>query len=84
MLMTCLVIIIQRANAGLLLILDDLFAQDFKLKLHKVNLLLQIYNIVVCGIHVGVVAKLTYSRLLLLLASEVHSDCRLIAAGVTK
>jgi len=74
MLMTGLVIIIQGANTGLLLILNDLFAQDFKLELHKVNLLLQIYNIVVGGVHVGIVAKLAYSRLLLLLASKVHSD----------
>lgn len=74
MLMTCLVIVIEGPDARFLLILNDLFAQDFKLELHKVNLLLQIYNIVVGGVHVGIVAKLAYSRLLLLLASKVHSD----------
>lgn len=84
MLVTCFVIIVEGADAGLLFILDDLFAEDFELKLHKVDLLLQIDNVSVGGVHVWVLPKLSHGRLFLLLASEVHSYGRLVACRIAK
>ena len=71
--MTCLVIVIQATNSTLLLIFNDLLSEDFKLKLHKVDLLLQVNDILISLVHVRVVTQLPWSQLLLLLATEVHS-----------
>ena len=71
--MTCLVIVIQATDSTLLLIFNDLLSEDFKLKLHEVDLLLQVNDILISLVHVRVVTQLPRSQLLLLLATEVHS-----------
>ena len=84
MLVRGLVIIIEATNAGLLLILDNLLSQNLKLKLHKVDLLLQVDDVVVGCIDVRVISELAGSLLLLLLSSEIHCDGRLITCAVAE
>ena len=69
-----LIVIVEAANARLLLILDHFFPQNFEFQLHEVDLLLQVDDVVICGVDVGVLPKLAGSLLLLLLATEVHCD----------
>ena len=61
--MGCFVIIVQISNARLLFVFLDLFAKDFELKLHEVDLLLQVYDILVRWVDVWVIAELTWSLL---------------------
>jgi hypothetical protein len=49
MLMRRLVVVVQRANARLFLIVYHFLFQNFELELHKVDLLLQVCNIIVLG-----------------------------------
>ena len=84
MLMRGLVIIVEATDAGLLLVLDHLLSQDFQLELHEVDLLLQVDDVVVRGINVRVLTELAGSLLLLLLASEIHGDGRLVAGAIAE
>ena len=79
-LMGRLVIVVQAANARLLFVFNDFLSQNFELKLHEVNLLLQVDDVLVSGIHVGVAAELAWLLLALLLASEVHRRGRVVAS----
>ena len=72
MLVTGLIIVVQAANAALLLIFDHLLTQDFELQFHEVDLLLQVDDVLIGLVHVRVATELPRSELLLLLASEVH------------
>lgn len=84
MLVTRLIVIIKVAYARLLLIFDYLFTQNFKLKLHEVDLLLQIDDVIVHGVHVGVGSQLAWILLLFFLSSEVHRHRRIISTAVAE
>jgi len=71
MLMRCLLIIEEAANAGLFLILNNFLLQDFELKLHKVDLLLKISNVFVLNARVWISSKSIF--FCLILTSELDS-----------
>jgi len=82
--MGCFVIIVQISNARLLFVFLDLFAKDFELKLHEVDLLLQVYDILVRWVDVWVIAELTWSLLFFVLTTEVHHDSGLVSRAVSE
>ena len=84
MLMRCFIVIVETANARLLLILDDLLAQDLQLKLHEVDLLLQVDDVIVGGVDVGVLAKLTRCQLFFLLSAEIHRNCGIVSGVIAE
>jgi len=69
-----LIVVVHASNARLLLILDDLLAQDFELQLHEMDLLLQVNDIIIGCIDIRVLPELARIQLLLLLTTEVHGD----------
>ena len=56
MLVACLVIIIKSTDTCLGGVINHFLSQDFELKLHEVNLLLQIDDVFVCIVDVWVLA----------------------------
>ena len=83
-LMRSLFVVKETANARFLLIFGHFLSQDLEFKLHKVNLLLQVHNVLVSGIHVGVVPQLPRRELLLVLAPKVHLHCGLVVLAVSE
>ena len=79
-----LVVIVETPNAALLLIFDHFLPQDLQLQLHKVDLLLQVDDVVISGVNVRVLTKLAWRQLLFLLAAEVHSDGGLVTTTVAE
>ena len=53
-LVTRLVVVVERADATLALVLDHLVPQNLHFQLHKVNLLLQVADVLVLHVHVRV------------------------------
>ena len=84
MLVRCLVVIVQTANARLLLVLDDLLPENLQLKFHEVDLLLQVDDVFVCRVDIGVGAKLTRCKLLFLLTTEVHGRSAVVTRAATE
>ena len=84
MLMARLVVVIKIANAGLLHILKDLLSQYLQLKFHEVDLLLEVDDVLVRVVLVGVFAKSARILLFLLLTSELHSYTSVVAGVVAK
>ena len=82
--MGCFVIIVQISNARLLFVFLDFFAKDFELKLHEVDLLLQVYDVLVRWVDVGVIAKLAWSLLFFVLTTEVHHSGGLVSRAVSE
>ena len=83
-LMARLVVVIKIADAGFLLILKDLLPQYLQLKFHEVDLLLEVDDVVVRVVLVGVFAESTRILLFLLLTSELHSYASVVAGVVAK
>ena len=83
-LMACLVVVIKIADAGFLLILKDLLPQNLELKLHEVDLLLKVDDVLVRVVIVGVFTESTRVLLAFLLTSELHSYASIVAAAVAK
>ena len=57
MLVRCLLIVEQRSDAGVLLVINNLLLQDFQLKLHEMILLLEVADILVLDILIWVQAE---------------------------
>ena len=47
MLVARLVVVVERADPRLLLVFDYFFLQNFKFKFHEVNLLLEVYDVLI-------------------------------------
>ena len=67
-----LLVVVEAADARLLLILDHFLLKYFEFQLHEVDLLLQIDDVLVCVIDVWILAESTWLWCALFLASEVH------------
>ena len=67
-----LLVVVEAADARLLLVLDHFLLQYFQFQLHEVDLLLQIDDVLVCVVDVWILAQGTRLRGALFLASEVH------------
>ena len=80
----CFIIIVKIADAGFLLVFLNFFAENFELKLHKVDLLLQVDDVIICCVDVGVVSDLAWSLLAFVLAAEVHHRGGLISRTVSE
>ena len=80
MLMTGLIIVVEVTDSRLLFVFEDLLFQNFELELHKVNLLLQVNDVVILGVLVGVHTELTWVLLALILPTEVHHRGRIVAS----
>lgn len=84
-LMTALVIVVETADARLLLVLQHFLFQNFELKFHKVNLLLQVHDVLVLAVAlVRINAELARGLLALLLPAEIHCDSRLVSSIVAE
>jgi len=82
MLVRGLVVVVEAADARLLRVLNHFVAQNLKLQLHKVDLLLQVDNVLVSLIHIGIASKQTCLRLSLL-PSELHLLHGLVSTAVS-
>ena len=74
-----LFIIKQGTNARFFLVLNNLFFQNFKLKLHEMNLLLEVANVLIFNALIGVLAKSSLTGFILTV--ELHWDSRLMSAS---
>ena len=80
-----LVVVVQAANARLLLVLEHLLFQDFQLELHEVDLLLKVHDVIVFFVsHIRIVAQLAGRLLPFVLTSEVHCHGGAIACVVAE
>jgi len=81
MLMRGLIIIVETANIGLFFVFHYFFAQDLELKIHKMQLLLEIFDVLVCY---RVVWILKLKFVFHILTSEVHFNSRFVTCRITK
>ena len=79
-----LVVVVERANATLALVLNHLVAQDLHFQLHKVNLLLQVADVLVLHIHVRVRSQRARFWSASVLPAEVHFNRRRIPGPTSK
>lgn len=79
-----LVVVVQTTDTRLLLVLQNLLFQNLQLELHKVDLLLQVDNVLVLRVNVWIITQLARCLLFLLLAAEIHGHSRLIALVAAK
>ena len=82
MLVRGLVVVVEAADARLLRVLNHFVAQNLELQLHKVDLLLQVDDVVVSLIHIGIATNQTCLRLSLL-SSELHLLHRIVSSAVS-
>ena len=76
MLVRCLLIVEQRSDAGVLLVINNLLLQDFQLKLHEMNLLLEVADVLVLNILIWVLAEGVI--LSFVLSSKLDCVCRFV------
>ena len=79
MLVAGFVIVVQAADAGFFLVLDDLLFQNFQFKFHEVNLLLQVGDVLALGV-LNVRVRAHQAFVFFVLAVELHFDCRFVVA----
>ena len=77
-----LFIVEEGADAWLLLVVDDLLFEYLEFELHEVNLLLEIWNVLIFYTLVGICSQEVLR--LSILPVELHGDCRIVrcAQGV--
>jgi hypothetical protein len=78
-----LVVIVQATDARFLLVLLDLFSEDLELKVHEVELLLEIFDVLI-NLRAWIVRVQELFLVVQILTSEVHLDGGLVTGGVTK
>jgi|688.fasta_scaffold255139_1 hypothetical protein len=69
MLVGCFIVVVQTANSGLLFVLHDFLFQNFEFKIHEVELLLKVLDVLITD-RIVRVAKLVL--VFHILTSEVH------------
>ena len=86
MLVRGFVVVEEGADARLLLVFGDLFSEDFQFKLHEVDLLLQVDDVLVCRIvFVGVATEGFARAAFLLLTVELHHvGIRVVTSAVAE
>jgi len=82
MLVRGLVVVVEAADARFLRVLNHFVAQNLELQLHKVDLLLQVDNVIVSLVHIGIATNQTCLRLSLL-SSELHLMHGLVSAAIS-
>ena len=78
-----LVVVVQAANARLLFILKDFLLEYFQLKLHKVDLLVQIGDVLILRRLVRILPQHRVIPYVLVLPAEVHVHRRLVIVART-
>jgi len=72
------VVVVERTDPRLLLVFDYFFFQNFKFKFHEVNLLLEVYDVLILKtLLVGVLAELVLIGFVL--TTKLHLHCGLIS-----
>ena len=85
MLVRRLVVVEKCSDSRILLVLINLLAQDLELKLHEVNLLLQVDDVLIRGVViVWVATELLAVRAAFLLPVELHLVHRVVACRVSE